>query len=232
MSADHIPNLFEIGSYAAASYYNPDDLYQNQIVPQEVAEGIRHAQSIPNDDDLIIERLQHVYALNHLNQLDFKSRQYLLHDAIRQAAIDGNIFAARKIISSHPYLCHYVDNIYPFNFQNHYTNYNGQLTALHEACRRGNLEFAKLLLSHGANIRCSIRGITPLSLAQQSDSPELVAYLQQQLALPDQRPLTIRVQLARYRFQNSPDRERIIAVAIMSVVTLMLILLIVYKNLL
>ena len=65
----------------------------------------------------------------------------------------------------------------------HGANVNGKavndLTALHTAAARGNLESAKLLLDHGADINAaSTDGKTPLSYAEEHNHPEMVAFLQ------------------------------------------------------
>ena len=53
------------------------------------------------------------------------------------------------------------------------------LTALHTAAARGNLEAAKLLLDHGADINASSTdGKTPLSYAEEHNHPEMVEFLQ------------------------------------------------------
>ena len=52
------------------------------------------------------------------------------------------------------------------------------LTALHTAAARGNIEAAKLLLDHGADINAaSTDGKTPLSYAEERNHPEMVHFL-------------------------------------------------------
>ena len=52
------------------------------------------------------------------------------------------------------------------------------LTALHTAAARGNLEAAKLLLDHGADINASSTdGKTPLAYAEEHNHPEMVSFL-------------------------------------------------------
>ena len=52
------------------------------------------------------------------------------------------------------------------------------LTALHTAAARGNLEAAKLLLDHGADVNAtSTDGKTPLDYAQERNHPEMVEFL-------------------------------------------------------
>ena len=52
------------------------------------------------------------------------------------------------------------------------------LTALHTAAARGNLEAAKLLLDHGADINASSTdGKTPLAYAEERNQPEMVSFL-------------------------------------------------------
>lgn len=65
----------------------------------------------------------------------------------------------------------------------HGANVNGKavndLTALHTAAARGNLEAAKLLLAHGADINASTTdGKTPLDYARERNHPEMVEFLQ------------------------------------------------------
>lgn len=64
----------------------------------------------------------------------------------------------------------------------HGANVNGKatndLTALHTAAARGNLEAAKLLLEHGADINAaSTDGKTPLAYAEERNHPEMVEFL-------------------------------------------------------
>jgi ankyrin repeat protein len=64
----------------------------------------------------------------------------------------------------------------------HGANVNGKavndLTALHTAAARGNLEAAKLLLDHGADINStSTDGKTPMSYAEEHNHPEMVEFL-------------------------------------------------------
>ena len=64
----------------------------------------------------------------------------------------------------------------------HGANVNGKavndLTALHTAAARGNIESAKLLLDHGADINAtSTDGKTPMSYAEDHNQPEMVEYL-------------------------------------------------------
>jgi uncharacterized protein len=55
------------------------------------------------------------------------------------------------------------------------------LTALHTAAARGDLEAAKLLLDHGANLHAtSTDGKTPLDYAQERNQPEMVEFLKTQ----------------------------------------------------
>ena len=55
------------------------------------------------------------------------------------------------------------------------------LTALHTAAARGNLEAAKLLLDHGADLKAtSTDGKTPLAYAEERNQPEMVAFLKSQ----------------------------------------------------
>ncbi|HEU5460516.1 MAG TPA: ankyrin repeat domain-containing protein [Pyrinomonadaceae bacterium] len=52
------------------------------------------------------------------------------------------------------------------------------LTALHTAAARGNLEAAKLLLDHGADINASSTdGKTPLAYAEEHNHPDMVEFL-------------------------------------------------------
>jgi len=52
------------------------------------------------------------------------------------------------------------------------------LTALHTAAARGNIESARLLLDHGAEINVtSTDGKTPLSYAEERNHPEMVEFL-------------------------------------------------------
>lgn len=52
------------------------------------------------------------------------------------------------------------------------------LTALHTAAARGNLESAKLLLDHGADVNAaSTDGKTPISYAEERNHPEMVEFL-------------------------------------------------------
>jgi uncharacterized protein len=52
------------------------------------------------------------------------------------------------------------------------------LTALHTAAARGDLESAKLLLDHGADINAvSSDGKTPLAYAEERNQPEMVEFL-------------------------------------------------------
>ena len=64
----------------------------------------------------------------------------------------------------------------------HGANVNGKavndLTALHTAAARGNLEAAKLLLDHGADINAaSTDGKTALAYAEERNHPEVVDFL-------------------------------------------------------
>ena len=64
----------------------------------------------------------------------------------------------------------------------HGANVNGKavndLTALHTAAARGNLEAAKLLLDHGADVNAtSTDGKTPLAYAEERNHPEMVEFL-------------------------------------------------------
>ena len=64
----------------------------------------------------------------------------------------------------------------------HGANVNGKaandLTALHTAAARGNLEAAKLLLDHGADINASSTdGKTPIAYAEERNHPEMVEFL-------------------------------------------------------
>lgn len=64
----------------------------------------------------------------------------------------------------------------------HGANVNGKavndLTALHTAAARGNLEAAKLLLDHGADINAaSADGKTPLAYAKEHNHSEMVEFL-------------------------------------------------------
>jgi ankyrin repeat protein len=64
----------------------------------------------------------------------------------------------------------------------HGANVNGKavndLTALHTAAARGNLEAAKLLLDHGADINAaSTDGKTPLAYAEEHNHSEMVEFL-------------------------------------------------------
>jgi uncharacterized protein len=52
------------------------------------------------------------------------------------------------------------------------------LTALHTAAARGNLEAAKLLLDHGADVNATATdGKTPISYAEERNHPEMVEFL-------------------------------------------------------
>lgn len=52
------------------------------------------------------------------------------------------------------------------------------LTLLHTAAARGNLESARLLLEHGADINATTKdGKTPMAYAQERNNPEMVEFL-------------------------------------------------------
>jgi ankyrin repeat protein len=64
----------------------------------------------------------------------------------------------------------------------HGANVNGKaandLTALHTAAARGDLESAKLLLDHGADVNAaSTDGKTPLAYAEERNHPDMVEFL-------------------------------------------------------